>query len=135
MTLGLLGTVTYGNCSTLDDSDYLDSILTKSAKTGKLTGLVTTTRITHATPAAAYAHSVSRWFESSVPDQCETQVDIAQQLVNSGIKFNITFGGGERHFNARNDNQNLIEQWREREDSCYVNTKGNQCIRILLINI
>jgi alkaline phosphatase len=31
---------------------------------GKATGLVTTTRITHATPAALYAHSADRYWES-----------------------------------------------------------------------
>lgn len=31
---------------------------------GKSTGFVTTTRVTHATPAALYAHSASRYWES-----------------------------------------------------------------------
>ena len=31
--------------------------------TGKSTGIVTTSRVTHASPAAAYANSASRWWE------------------------------------------------------------------------
>ena len=56
MTVGVQGSVIYDDCSTLEESDYVESILTKLAKMGKSTGLVTTTRITHATPAAAYSH-------------------------------------------------------------------------------
>ena len=71
--------------------------------------------------------SVNRWYEASVPDSCTSQLDIASQLVSSRVNFNITFGGGEKHFNARKDNQNLIEQWLKRDATCYVNTKGTIC--------
>ena len=46
----------------------------------KKVGVVSTARITHATPAAAYARSVDRDYESSVPDDCTEQVNIAQQV-------------------------------------------------------
>lgn len=62
-----------------------------------------------------------------MPDSCTSQLDIASQLVSSRVNFNITFGGGEKHFNARKDNQNLIEQWLKRDATCYVNTKGTNC--------
>jgi len=42
------------------------SILTLAERAGMSTGIVTTTRITHATPASSYAHSVDRDWESDV---------------------------------------------------------------------
>ncbi len=57
---------------------------------GKSVGIVTTTRVQHASPAAAYAHSVSRsWYsDADVPSEARRQgcTDIATQLVtNSDI--------------------------------------------------
>ena len=59
---------------------------------GKATGIVTTTRITHATPAATYAHIVERYWENDakVPkadrDTCK---DIAAQLVDDNPNINV----------------------------------------------
>lgn len=54
---------------------------------GKSVGIVTTTRVQHASPAASYAHSVSRsWYsDSDLPDSAIEQgcVDIATQLVTN----------------------------------------------------
>lgn len=50
----------------------------------KKVGVVSTARITHATPAGVYARSVDRTFEASVPDGCVEQVDIAQQVYVCG---------------------------------------------------
>ncbi len=79
---------------------------------GKSTGVVTTTRLTHATPAAAYAKSAHRNWECDAvtPGGC---VDIAQQLVHSDVgkkmqvfrshyldnlKFHQVFGASIRVF-------------------------------------
>ena len=51
---------------------------------GKSTGIVTTSRITHATPSSAFAHSPSRDWEgdSAMPTNMEGGCrDIAYQLV------------------------------------------------------
>lgn len=51
---------------------------------GKSTGIVTTTRLTHATPAAAYANSAHRnWEHDGVT--AEGCVDIARQLVHGDV--------------------------------------------------
>lgn len=54
---------------------------------GKSVGIVTTTRVQHASPAAAYAHSVSRsWYsDADLPSSARKQgcVDIATQLVTN----------------------------------------------------
>ena len=57
---------------------------------GKKTGVVTNTRITHATPANAYANSAERNWESHSGNDCE---DIAKQLVKgeTGSKLNVSF--------------------------------------------
>lgn len=53
----------------------------------KAVGVITNTRITHATPASAYAHSVNRYWESDadIPqearDECDDLEDIASQLI------------------------------------------------------
>ena len=60
------------------------------------TGVVSTTRITHATPAATYAHLCNRNAENT----------IATQMVPGGAGYNpslgdgidVVFGGGRRHF-------------------------------------
>ena len=54
--------------------------------TGKATGIVTTSRITHATPAALYAHSAFRGWEYKAEDGCE---DIAAQIVTEGQGINV----------------------------------------------
>jgi len=68
-------------------------------KEGKRTGIVTTTRITHATPAATYAHIYDRDWEcdTEVPEESKgIHVDIARQLVENapGNRFNVILGGG-----------------------------------------
>ncbi len=64
---------------------------------GKATGLVTTTRITHATPAGFAAAAPSRNLED----------EIAAQYFEAGI--DLLMGGGDRHFNPdkRRDGRDL----------------------------
>lgn len=60
---------------------------------GKSTGLVTTTRVTHATPAALYAHTYSRYWEDDgkVPPAARPSCkDIARQLLEEEPGRNIT---------------------------------------------
>lgn len=80
---------------------------------GMSTGVVTTARLTHATPAATYAHAAERDWEdvSDMPAEAVAAgcPDIADQLVNfqarlqqrSGVAVNgieVAMGGGRRHF-------------------------------------
>lgn len=62
-------------------------------------GIVTTTRITDATPAAMYAHSAHRLWEcdSELPPEAQRCKDIARQLVE-----NVP----GKHFNVSNQNLN-----------------------------
>lgn len=67
-------------------------------------GIVTTTRITHATPGAVYAHTADRDWESdtNIPDSQQGQgcKDIALQLAEA--KFDVALGGGAAMFYGRN---------------------------------
>ncbi|TDG52305.1 hypothetical protein AWZ03_001135 [Drosophila navojoa] len=88
----------------------LDSIMDWAQREGKRTGVVTTTRITHATPAATYARIYHRDWE------CDTEVpqesvgihaDIARQLVENapGNKLNVVLGGGLSPMGAFNESE------------------------------
>ena len=54
-----------GQCAT-EKNNHVISMLTIAEKLGMSTGIVTTARVTHATPAASYAHCASRDWEANV---------------------------------------------------------------------
>lgn len=70
---------------------------------GKSTGLVTTTRVTHATPSALYAHASSRYWEDDgkVPPAARTSCkDIARQLLEDEPGRNINVRNNIRVFSS-----------------------------------
>lgn len=119
--LGVSEDAVRGDCATFE-GNTLTSMSTIASEMGKATGVISTARLTHATPASAYANSVDRGFEDSVPEGCTQQVDIAQQLIGameSGV-IDLAMGGGLRHFlpdgmemagttGRRADGMNLVE--------------------------
>ncbi len=120
------------------------TILELAERAGLSTGVVTTTRVTHATPAACYAHSPERDWEddSSIPPEQRKAgaVDIARQLIEFpyGDGLEVVLGGGRRNFmpdltidlevekptGRRQDKRNLIEEWLKKPDSAYVWNKA-----------
>lgn len=89
---------------------------------GKDTGVVTTARVTHATPGATYAHVAHRnWEADSYQDESQKKCDdIAKQLVYSdaGNKINVVLGGGLRNFKTsqdggKRDEEDLVQKWLE----------------------
>lgn len=105
-----------GNCATVAGNELVTA-LELAEIAGKSTGVVSTARITHATPAATYAKSADRnWEDNSdmnLPENPDRRAceDIASQLVNfeknletrfpnarkiDGIE--VVMGGGRRHF-------------------------------------
>ena len=67
---------------------------------GKAVGIVSTARLTHATPAAVYAKTASRDWEDEVPEGCEGSKDIATQMIDqmqAGV-IDLAMGGGRRYF-------------------------------------
>ena len=105
-----------GDCGTVSGNELVTA-LEIAEIAGKSTGIVSTARITHATPAATYAKSADRNWEdvSDMPEEAVTAgcSDIADQLVNfesnlesrfSGVDVDgieVVMGGGRRHFLPR----------------------------------
>lgn len=101
---------------------------------GLATGVVTTTRITHATPAAAYGHVPHRDWEDDTTLPLEAREagfpDLARQLAafSLGDGLDVAFGGGRAQFlrrtqldperpelrGARGDGRDLIAAWQAR---------------------
>ncbi|KAL4701949.1 hypothetical protein ACJJTC_010843 [Scirpophaga incertulas] len=109
-TLGVTAAVPRHDCqASLDNSTHLYSIAAWALEDGRDVGIVTTTRITHASPAGSYAKIANRnWeYDEQVseaghdPAQCP---DIAHQLIHGypANKFKVIFGGGRRSFRPRN---------------------------------
>jgi alkaline phosphatase len=87
---GSIGVDTEGN--------PVKSILEHAADNGLSTGVVSSCAVTHATPASFVAHQSSRKMEE----------EIAVDILNSGITLFI--GGGKKYFDARSDNENLLDK-------------------------
>lgn len=135
--------VVRGDCSTQAGNQVM-TFLERAEMRGLATGVVTTARITDATPAANYAHSVEQDYESdgdrallSNPGECP---DIALQLIEFSSNvigsdgLEVALGGGRRNFlpldgvdpegsqrGARMDGRNLTLEWRNNHsNSAYV---------------
>jgi len=122
--LGVDENVERGNCNSVKNNEVV-TLLELAEIRGLSTGIISTARITHATPAAAYAKSADRNWEdiSDMPDEAIAQgcQDIAIQLVDfeknlesrySNIDIDgidVMFGGGRRHFLPKDAAFNSID--------------------------
>ena len=79
------------------DSIPVKTVLEVLAEQGKETGIVVTSYVTHATPAAFYA---------KVPHRKQYE-DIAVQMAENPY-LNLIIGGGMKHFNRRSDSLDLV---------------------------
>jgi alkaline phosphatase len=101
-TLGVLKGAHFGNCASVQGNEA-ESIFVLAEREGLATGLVSTARLTHATPAATYSHSPSRYWEADSDlkggDAGDCQ-DIARQLVewSEGDGFEVAMAGGREKF-------------------------------------
>lgn len=93
------GQKTYGGAIGVDtDKNPIKTILEEAEDKGLATGLVSTSSITHATPAAFIAHQPSRnMYEEIAADFLKTDID-------------VFIGGGYKHFTEREDGRNLAEE-------------------------
>jgi alkaline phosphatase len=130
----------------------LETLLERAEASGRSTGIVTNTRLTHATPAACYAHSSDREWESDADLPPAAQAagisDIARQLIEfpenarkagrSSDGIEVALGGGREAFypqstvgwiqgkggGRRRDGRNLAQEWLQQEKSAYVSSLG-----------
>jgi alkaline phosphatase len=120
----------------------LETIVEQAEQRGLATGIVTTTTVTHATPAGFYAHSPERSWESDgkLPSKVRSSgfPDIARQLVefSHGDGLDVVLGGGEAHFRsspqvgyahsdptrARLDGRDLVDEWSKRPGAVFISS-------------
>lgn len=128
--LGISPLAARGDCGAALDSE-LPSIAELAEISGKSTGIVSTARVTHATPAGAYAHSADRDWEnnSRLPQKAREEgcTDIARQFLEMpyGDGIDVLLGGGRAQFipntvqdpeypaqqGLRTDGLNIVERW------------------------
>ncbi|KAJ8731165.1 hypothetical protein PYW07_004329 [Mythimna separata] len=139
-TVGLSAAVKRGDCKGQRDGLHsVTGLMDWAQKAGKGTGFVTTTRVTHATPAASYAHSADRRWEadSDLPKKGLRCDDIATQLIRGrvGRKIDVILGGGRKNFfpitqkdpegyqGHRSDGADLIREWKIKKEALKQNYK------------
>jgi alkaline phosphatase len=118
------------------------TLIEQAEEHGLATGIVTTARVTHATPGACYAHTSERDWESDAQMPSDASVkDIARQLIDFsyGNGPEVVMGGGRSmflpttladpedagQFGGRKDGQDLTKQWLNKHPkSAYVYNKA-----------
>lgn len=112
------GNLTINNCAATGNGVSVPTILELAKAKGKAVGAITTTELTHATPAATYSHICHR----------NAQYHIAAQSVPGGVGYNaalgegvdVLMGGGRNHYTpydastnktGRADGRNLLTEF------------------------
>ncbi|XP_038195641.1 intestinal-type alkaline phosphatase [Arvicola amphibius] len=127
-TIGVSPAARFDECNTTFGNEVIS---VPNKQVGKAVGLVTTTRVQHASPAGTYVHTMNRnWYgdadmpASALQEGCK---DIATQLV-SNMDINVILGGGRKYMfpegtpdpeypndvnqtGTRLDGRNLVEEW------------------------
>ena len=136
-TLGLTQDAAFGECASAAGHGT-DSIFELAERAGLATGIVSTARLTHATPAATYSESASRNWEidGAMIGAAEGCKDIAAQFIDwqAGDGFEIALAGGRRMFlpnetpdpeyegmtGQRTDGRDLSAEWTHKSNQHYV---------------
>ncbi|EGW09024.1 intestinal-type alkaline phosphatase [Cricetulus griseus] len=129
-TIGVSAAARFDQCNTTFGNEVI-SVMYRAKQAGKSVGVVTTTRVQHASPAGTYVHTVNRnWYgdadmpASALQEGCK---DIATQLI-SNMDINVILGGGRKYMfpagtpdpeypndvnqtGTRLDGRNLVQEW------------------------
>jgi alkaline phosphatase len=128
-----------GDCAA-SRAQPLTSLLELAEAAGHVTGIVSTARITHATPAATYAKSADRNWEvdGDLPEDAREQScrDIAAQLIEFAVGdgIEVVLGGGRSNFlpdsltdpeypflnGKRRDGRDLTAEWQRRRNGVFL---------------
>lgn len=143
-TVGVTQKAVLENCASQKGTE-VTTIFEQAEAAGLSTGVISTARITHATPAATYAKTVARDWENdaTLTDEAKQNgcKDIAAQLIDwsAGNGFEVVLGGGRSNFlpdsvadpeaadkmGSRKDGRNLVEEWKAKyNDGAYVWNKA-----------
>ncbi|MGB6116868.1 MAG: alkaline phosphatase [Mesorhizobium sp.] len=129
-TIGVTQAIKPGDCASQKGAE-VTTIFELAEQAGLATGIVSTARITHATPAATFAKVAVRDWENdtNLDDAAKAGgcKDIAAQLIDwpAGNGFDVVFGGGRGNFmtadqadpedegktGSRKDGRDLIAEW------------------------
>ena len=123
-------------------ANKVPTILELARTAGKAVGIVSTARLTHATPAATYAHTSERnWEDDANLPAGATVKDIAAQMIDNG-DIQVALGGGRIRYlpntvldpeygpvtnlkGRRKDGRNLTTEWLAKSNSAYVWNKAD----------
>lgn len=109
------GVKTYNGAIAVDlEHDHTRTVLETAKEKGKSTGLVATSQINHATPAAFGTHDESRNNYDEIAD------DYYDDLINGEHKVDVLLGGGTDYFDR--ENRNITEEF-QKDGYSYVTTK------------
>ncbi|XP_047629722.1 intestinal-type alkaline phosphatase-like [Phacochoerus africanus] len=129
-TIGVSAAAHYNQCNTTHGNEVI-SVMNRAKKAGKSVGVVTTTRVQHASPAGTYAHTVNRnWYsDADLPAEAKKNgcQDISTQLVYN-MDIDVILGGGRKYMfpegtpdpeypddasqnGVREDKRNLVQEW------------------------
>ena len=138
-------------CDEVTRAHSVRTVLERAEERGMSTGIVTTARLTHATPAVNYAHISNRDWEAdsnivtdlgstTLPAGCTRVKDIAAQLVDFkvGNGLEVALGGGRPYFmpstaadpeyptrkGRRADGRDLTAEWAAKPGASYVWNKA-----------
>ncbi|MCH1624185.1 alkaline phosphatase [Fredinandcohnia sp. SECRCQ15] len=115
------GIKTYNNAIAIDnDGSEVKTVLEAAKEKGKATGLVATSEITHATPAAYGAHDISRKNMNAIAD------DYYDDLIKGQHKIDVLLGGGTDLFIRQN--RNLVKEF-QKDGFKYV-TNRNELLKL-----
>ena len=138
--LGVSHEAERGNCASARGNN-MRTALELAESIGLSTGIVTTTRLSHATPASAYAHVPERDWVSDRSLTAEARengcTDVAAQLIDFpyGNGIEVALGGGRikflpndavdpegaNNFKGRQDKRNLAQEWTQKyPNSAYI---------------
>ncbi len=118
------GHKTYNGAIGVDENkEPLLTIMERAKQLGKKTGLVVTSQINHATPAAYFSHNESRKNYNEIADS------YFDKKINGQFKADLMMGGGTEYFN-RSD-RNLIKEFKQAgfqyiDDLSNLNATNNQ---------
>jgi alkaline phosphatase len=100
------GVKTYNNAIAVDnDKSDVKTVLEQAKENNMSTGIVSTSEITHATPASYGAHEESRKSEDAIAN------DYYDEMINGKHKIDVMLGGGTDFFER--DDRNIAEQFKK----------------------
>ncbi|KPL59580.1 alkaline phosphatase [Rossellomorea vietnamensis] len=100
------GVKTYNNAIAVDnDKSDVKTVLEQAKENNMSTGIVSTSEITHATPASYGAHEESRKSEDAIAN------DYYDEMINGKHKIDVMLGGGTDFFER--DDRNVAEQFKK----------------------